>query len=146
MGVALTGDLTHYTGPMRSLGYRWFMDADTRARYPVEDHPFLSRLWASGLREAVTRRGPDSRAAEYADLLLAQSEEFRRVWSEHEVGVRPREIKRFIHPEVGTLELSCQTLFDAAQSHVLLVYTAVPGSESYDKLQLLSVLGAQKVF
>lgn len=32
---------------------------------------------------------------------------------------------------------------DPQQSHVLLVYTAVPGSESYDKLQLLSVIGAQ---
>ena len=28
-------------------------------------------------------------------------------------------------------------------THCLFVYTAVPGSESYDKLQLLSVIGAQ---
>ena len=41
------------------------------------------------------------------------------------------------------LELNCQTLLDPQQSHVLLVYTAVPGSETYDKLQLLSVIGAQ---
>ncbi|MGV7636411.1 transcriptional regulator, partial [Mycobacterium kansasii] len=27
-------------------------------------------------------------------------------------------------------------------SHLLLVYTAQPGSESYEKLQLLSVVGA----
>jgi hypothetical protein len=40
------------------------------------------------------------------------------------------------------LELHCQTLLDPEQSHLLLVYTAVPGSESHDKLQLLSVIGA----
>jgi hypothetical protein len=41
--------------------------------------------------------------------------------------------------------LSCQRLLDPQQSHALLVYTAVPGSESYDKLQLLSVVGTQTV-
>ena len=40
------------------------------------------------------------------------------------------------------MELHCQTLLDPEQSHLLLVYTAVPGSESYEKLQLLSVIGA----
>ena len=50
-----------------------------------------------------------------------------------------------MHPEVGALELNCQTLLDPEQSHLLLVYTAVPGSESYEKLQLLSVIGPQSV-
>lgn len=50
-----------------------------------------------------------------------------------------------MHPQVGTLELNCQTLLDPQQSHLLLVYTAVPGTESYEKLQLLSVLGAQEI-
>ncbi|WP_324267937.1 hypothetical protein [Saccharopolyspora mangrovi] len=38
--------------------------------------------------------------------------------------------------------MTCQTLLDPDQSHSLLVYTAVPGSESHEKLQLLSVLGS----
>lgn len=48
-----------------------------------------------------------------------------------------------MHPELGELELTCQTLLDPAQSHALLVYTAIPGTESYEKLQLLSVLGTR---
>jgi len=141
LGIALTGDATRHTGAARSLGYRWFTDPQTRLLYAPEQHAFLSRLYASGLREVATLRGPDSRAAQYADLLLAQSEEFRRVWNEHEVGLRPREVKRFIHPEVGALELNCQVLMDPDQSHRLLVYTAIPGSESYEKLELLAVVG-----
>jgi transcriptional regulator with XRE-family HTH domain len=140
LGVALVGDLTRYTGPARSLGYRWFTDPETRALYPPEDHPFLSRLWASGLRELVGVRGPDSRAAHYVDLLMAESADFREVWERHEVGVRPGATKRYQHPEVGLLELTCQTLLDPDQSHRLLAYTAAPGSESYEKLQLLSVV------
>ncbi|MCR3752435.1 helix-turn-helix transcriptional regulator [Lentzea californiensis] len=142
LGVALTGDASRHTGPARSLGYRWFTDPASRALYEPADHGFLSRMFASGLREALTRRGPGSRAARYSELLLARSEEFRRVWDAQEVGIRPHEVKRYVHPSVGALELHCQTLLDPGQHHFLLVYTATPGSESYEKLQLLSVIGA----
>lgn len=143
VGVALTGDLTGYSGPERSIGFRWFTDPAVRLLYEPADHDFLGRMWASGLREFATLRGPGSRAADLADQLLARSEEFREVWNRHEVGLRPREVKRYVHPEVGRLELTCQVLQDPGQSHMLLVYTAVPGSESYEKLRLLSVIGAQ---
>ena len=142
LGVALTGDTTAYTGPARSIGYRWFTEPAGRLLYAPEDHPLMSRVFASGLRRIVTLRGPGSRAAHLADLLLERSEEFRAAWDEHEIGVRPTGLKRFDHPELGRLELYCQTLLDPDQSHSLLVYTAVPGSESHDKLRLLSVLGA----
>ncbi|MEO2108082.1 MAG: helix-turn-helix transcriptional regulator [Actinomycetota bacterium] len=143
LGVALTGDNTVHEGPARSLGYRWFTEPATRARYLAEDHAFLSRLYVSGLRQVVTLRGPGSRSADLAQLLLETSAEFRELWDEHEVGLRPREVKRFIHPEVGPLELNCQTLRDPVHSHYLLVYTATPGSESAGKLELLSVIGAE---
>lgn len=143
MGVALTGDTTMYTGAARSSGYRWFTDPAARDLYAPEEHPFLTRMYASGLREIATLRGPDSRAAHLADLLLTQSEEFRRVWDDHEIGIRPHEVKHFMHPEVGALELTCQRLVDPDQAHSLLVYTAIPGSESHAKLNLLSVIGTQ---
>jgi transcriptional regulator with XRE-family HTH domain len=145
MGIALTGDATRFTGMDRSLGFRWFTDPAARAAYPPEDQVLLSRVYAAGLREIVTVRGRGSRAERLADVLYARSDEFRDLWDAHEVGVRPTEAKRFIHPEVGTLELNCQTLLDPDQSHRLLVYTAEPGSESHEKLQLLAVIGAQSI-
>jgi transcriptional regulator with XRE-family HTH domain len=145
LGVALLGDSGSREGPERSLGFRWFTDPDVRHFYAVEEHAFLSRLYASGLREILARRGPGSRAAHLTELLLERSEEFRTLWAAHEVGVRPKEMKHFVHPEVGALELHCQRLVDPDQAHALLVYTAVPGSESHEKLRLLSVLGAQSL-
>lgn len=143
-GVALTGDSSRFTGLHRSIGYRWFADRSSRALYAEEDHPFLSRLWVSALRQVATLRGPGSRAATMVEL-LSDDAEFGALWAEHEVGLQPREHKRFVHPEVGVLELTCQTLLDPVQSHALLVYTASPGSESAEKLQLLSVIGAQSL-
>lgn len=142
LGVALTGVTTLFTGPERSLGYRWFTDPAARRLYAPEGHAFLSRMYASGLREVLTLRGPDSRAAHLADLLLDRSEEFRRLWADHEVGVRPDQVKHFVHPEVGALELHCQHLVDPGHAHSLLVYTAVPGSESHEKLRLLAAIAA----
>jgi transcriptional regulator with XRE-family HTH domain len=142
LGVALNGDLTSFRGPARSIGYRWFTDPATRRRYAPEEHAFLGRLFVSGLRGVATLRGPDSRAAHLTELLLADNAEFRNLWTDHEVGVRHRDVKHFVHPEVGALEVNCQSLLDQENGHLLLVYTAVPGSESYEKLQLLGVLGA----
>lgn len=142
LGVALVGDLCRYTGPSRSIGYRWFADPAARAIYPPEDHEFYSRMYVSGLRAVLARRGPGSKAAGLAELLSAESDEFRMLWDAHEIGIKPREVKRYRHPEVGRLELNCQVLLDPEESHSLLVYTAAPGSESYEKLQLLSVIGA----
>lgn len=145
MGVALVGDMTVHSGPARSIGYRWFTHPATRDLYVAEEHDFMSRMFASGLRELATKRGPGSRAAEFASRLRRESAEFDELWQAHEVGIRPKDLKRFQHPMLGVLELSCQTLQDPEQAHLLLVYTAVPGSESHEKLQLLSVLGTQEL-
>ncbi len=141
LGVALLGDRTRYRGLARSIGYRWFTDPDVRSLHPAEDHEFYSRLYASGLREVAGRRGPRSFAAEVAAALREDHAEFREVWDRHEVGLKPRDLKRFQHPQVGLLELQCQTLLDPVQQHTLLVYTAAPGSESQEKLRLLGVIG-----
>lgn len=145
LGVALTGDTMSRPGPERSIGFRWFVDPTVRALYAQEDHEYLSRLWVSGLRGVLSIRGRESRAGHYVDLLVQRSAEFRALWERQEVGLRPRETKNFVHPELGALELSCQTLIDPVTAHSLLVYTAVPGSESYEKLQLLSMLGSRAV-
>lgn len=142
LGVALTGDTASFTGPARSIGYRWFTDPSSRELYAPDDHQFLSRLWVSGLRGVLSLRGHPSRASTLTNDLLGRSDEFRSIWDLHEVGIRPREIKHFVHRELGPLELACQTLVDPVEAHTLLVYTALPGSESHEKLRLLSAVSA----
>ncbi|MHA7143445.1 helix-turn-helix transcriptional regulator [Arthrobacter sp. TmT3-37] len=144
LGLAVLGDASSRTGPGRSIGYRWFTDPSVREAYPPEEREQLSRVYASGLRELIALRGPGSRAAELA-ALLQDDADFRRVWDAQDVGVLPPEFKRFLHPTVGRLDLNCQTLLDPDQSHRLLVYTAVPGSDSHEKLQLLTVIGTQTI-
>ncbi|KNC20165.1 XRE family transcriptional regulator [Arthrobacter sp. RIT-PI-e] len=142
LAAALLGDASQRSGAGRSVGYRWFTDPTAQDAYTSQERIQLSRVYASGLRQLIALRGPGSRAAELA-ALLQDNAGFRQVWDAQDVGLEPPEVKRFLHPAVGPLELNCQTLLDPDQSHRLLVYTATPGSDSYEKLQLLGVLGAQ---
>ncbi|MDV7219389.1 helix-turn-helix transcriptional regulator [Streptomyces prunicolor] len=142
--VALLGEQTRYTGNSRSATYRWFTETAERARYDPEDHDDNSRTNVALLRTAVTRNGPNSPAADLADVLRRTSDEFARLWERHEVGLRWSETKRFVHPQVGRLDLYCQLLLEPDQGQSLLVFTATPGTESHQKLALLAVLGTDR--
>jgi transcriptional regulator with XRE-family HTH domain len=139
--VALLGDQTSLTGMARSTVYRWFTDPESRQIYLAEDHDRHGRVFTALLRQAYTQQGKGSRAAAIVDALLARSPEFAKVWAEHDISARFNDVKRFNHPELGRLDLHCQTLTDPDQSQTLLVFTAAPGTESYEKLQLLSAVG-----
>jgi hypothetical protein len=141
LAAALLGDQTHYAGPARSAAYRWFTDPSSRTIYLTEDHEFHGRAFAAQVRQAVARHGPRSAAAELATRLREGSPEFAAFWNEWEVGLSYSEPKRFTHPQVGRLDLHCQTLHDPDTEHTLLVFTATPGSPSHDTLELLAVVG-----
>jgi transcriptional regulator with XRE-family HTH domain len=143
--VALMGDDSRWTGMARSMVYRWFTEPAARLIYPEEDHELHGRVFTAQLRVAATREGPGSRAAAVVTALLAASPDFTKIWAEHDISALYRDQKRISHPQLGLIELHCQTLVDPDQSQVLLVFTAVPGTESYEKLQLLSVVGDQRL-
>jgi transcriptional regulator with XRE-family HTH domain len=144
LALALLGDQTSYEGPSRSLYYRWFTDPAVRSFYPEEDHERHARTWVAGLRAVLARGGPGSRAAELVARLRDESEEFSTIWDDHEVAVHTSQRKRMVHPSVGTIELDCQVLVAENQAQSLLVYTATPGTEDYERLKLLSVIGFQR--
>jgi transcriptional regulator with XRE-family HTH domain len=142
--VALLGDQTRFTGPARSAVHRWFTDAGERARYVPADHEVTGRSYVAGLRAAAARDGASSAAARLAADLHRVSPEFAAVWDRQEVGVRWGGAKRFVHPELGRVDLFCQTLLDPDDGQTLLVFTATPGTEDAEKLALLTVLGTDR--
>ncbi|MFI2364524.1 helix-turn-helix transcriptional regulator [Promicromonospora sp. NPDC019610] len=142
LAVALLGDETSYTGPDRVRAYRWFTDPHARDRVPEEDHERHGRTLTARLAALQAQTGPRSPAGELAVRLRALSPEFARLWDEHPVVGPYCEPKRLNHPAVGLVELHGQTLLDPDQNQALTVFTAVPGTESYDRLRLLSAVGS----
>lgn len=142
--AALLGEQTHYTSRARSAPFRWFTDPAARQRYHPDDHDKNSRVNVAQLRAAVTRDGPGSPAADLVEFLRDTNAEFTRLWELHEVGLRWSDTRRFIHPEIGQLDLYCQLLLEPDQGQSLLIFTATPGTENDEKLALLKVLGTDK--
>jgi transcriptional regulator with XRE-family HTH domain len=137
---ALLGDETGHRGPARSAVYRWFTDPAEQRVYPPPDRERHGRFLVASLRAAS---GSDPRATGLARLLVAKSPEFAKLWEAHEVTVPFERRKTLVHPSFGEIALDCQALFTDDLAQVLLVFTATPGTEDAEKLQLLSVVGPE---
>lgn len=144
LAVALLGDQTRFTGLARSGVYRWFTDPRERDHYLEADRDRQGRSRVSDLRVALTRDCTDTRAVALVKELRERSPEFVRLWDRHEVAVRAVDHKTIVHPEIGEIEFDSQKLYTQNQAQALLVFTASPGTEAYDKLQLLSAIGTQQ--
>ena len=146
LGIALFGDEGRYAPDdhTRSRFHRWFTDPGERAIHPVEEHHRYSRSYVAALHLAAGRHPEDPHAKAVIKRLLTASPEFAALWADHEVSWRPGpERKTFLHPEVGRMQLDCETLLAENDSQILLVYTATPGTDSAERLRLLDVVGNQ---
>ncbi|MFE3162186.1 helix-turn-helix transcriptional regulator [Streptomyces sp. NPDC059224] len=140
---ALSGDVLARPPHERNLLRRYFLDPSARDLFPPEDRPAHTRDHVAGLRAVAAARPADPAPAALVAELLAGSEEFARLWAEHEVAVRRATVKRFQHPTVGLLELDCEVLHNADTHQQLVIHTARPGTDSHERLQLLRVVGLQ---
>jgi hypothetical protein len=120
-----------------------FTDPAARELFPAEDRDRAARTAVADLRATLGRRPDDARLIGLVRRLRACSEEFSALWDTHHVAVRHADTKRFLHPVVGLLELDCEVLLNPEHDQRLIVYTARPGSRSYERLELLRVVGLQ---
>ncbi|MFC9243319.1 helix-turn-helix transcriptional regulator [Streptomyces sp. NPDC057136] len=140
MAVALGGEIE----PGENMTRKWFTVPAVRRIFPPEDHAAHSRTHVAQLRAVFAARPEDAQLAALVKELRASSEEFDTLWAEHRVAVRRAETKRFLHPVVGLLELGCEVLLTADCGQRLVIHTASPGSETYERLRLLRVVGIQE--
>ncbi|MFF2808135.1 helix-turn-helix transcriptional regulator [Streptomyces sp. NPDC058000] len=138
MSVALTGDQAG-TNMIR----RWFTVPDARALFPPENHEAHARAHVASLRAVTAARPDDPGPAALVAELRAASREFEELWKSHDVVVRRPSPKRFLHPVVGVLDLDCEVLLSDGHSQQLIVHSARPGTQTYERLELLRVVGLQ---
>jgi hypothetical protein len=145
MAKALHGDASARPEAEHNLTWRYFTDPSTRELFPAEDRDHAARAAVADLRATLARRPDDARVSGLVRRLRARSEEFSALWDTHHVAVRRTDTKRFLHPVVGLLELDCEVLLNPEHDQRLIVYTARPGSRSYERLELLRVIGLQNL-
>lgn len=127
---------------------RWFF-AQPYAAHLLDDdddeHGDFAREAVADLRAAAARYPGDPGIRRLVADLRARSETFVRLWAERDVTVRRSTTKRMIHPVVGSIELHCDVLHVPDVDQRLVLYTAAPGTRSYEALRLLRVVGTQRL-
>jgi transcriptional regulator with XRE-family HTH domain len=151
LAAALFEDFSALRPPDRNILRRIFLGAGGEpgqgrgAVYGVTDPERFMTSAVSYLRLATTRY-PDS--AELHSLiaeLLAGSAEFARLWNSQELRIEHHARQVFHHPRVGPIELSFDILTLPDRDQQLMLYTADPDSPAYRTLQLLKVIGTQRM-
>ncbi|WP_280266408.1 helix-turn-helix transcriptional regulator [Nocardia wallacei] len=101
----------------------------------------FARQFAAQLRTAAVRYPADRVLGELVNELAAHSPEFAAGWRDHDVRPVPTLRKILHHPDLGELEVTCQTLLLPGTDLQLAMYTADPGSPTATALTRLGVQG-----
>ncbi|WP_043650977.1 helix-turn-helix transcriptional regulator [Cellulosimicrobium cellulans] len=124
-------------GQRPNLARFTFLDERAHDFYP--DWDAFAEVTVSILR---TEAGRDPHNKDLHDLvgeLSTRNDEFRRLWGAHDVRHHGTGFKTFRHPVVGEMTLAFEGLEMAAEPGLTLtIYTAEPGSDSAERLQLLA--------
>jgi hypothetical protein len=76
--------------------------------------------------------------------LLRDSPLFAAAWETATVAAHTSTRKTVHSPVIGPIELDCDVLSAPSTDMRIVVYTAIPGSPSAEKLELLRVTGVQE--
>ncbi|MFI9254447.1 helix-turn-helix transcriptional regulator [Streptomyces sp. NPDC053069] len=120
----------------RSMPRQVFLDPAGRDHYP-EWHAVAAQTVAH-LRVNAGRYADDPELCALVGELSLKSEDFRRLWADHEVRECAYGVKKIRHPVAGLLTLPYETLtIPASPDQTIVVYTPEAGSETAERLALL---------
>ncbi|TDB78289.1 helix-turn-helix transcriptional regulator [Micromonospora sp. KC723] len=137
LGRAFYAPLIGDGGRLPNLARFQFLDPAARDFYP--DWERFAEMCVGVMRAEAGRDPHDCGLQDLVGELSTRSEDFRRLWADHNVRTHGAGTKRFHHPVVGELTLAYEELAITAEPGlVLLVYTAEPGSPSAERLRLLA--------
>ncbi|GAA4620375.1 helix-turn-helix transcriptional regulator [Saccharopolyspora hordei] len=141
--AALMGDPSMWRGNERNAVWRTFLGPPSRVRHTPESRRALEVALVADLRSAAARYPADQRLQRLVAELRAQSERFAELWDSGAVGRHEAARKTVDHPHVGPVTLDCDVLTVAGSDLRIMVYTAEPGTEDAERLELATVLGTQ---
>ncbi|MET0235418.1 MAG: helix-turn-helix transcriptional regulator [Kibdelosporangium sp.] len=113
---------------------------DPKAREMYREWVCAAQDTVAVLRWTATRNGDDPKLAALVGELSIHSEDFRRLWAQHDVKEKTFGRKLLTHPLVGDLDLAFESfpIPGDEPDTMLIAYVPVPGSSSADKLAVLA--------
>lgn len=144
--AALMGDPTALNGRERNLIWRTFTASTSRVTKTSAEATAYEQFAVSDLRRVIGIYPEDANLQRLVGDLRRISPRFDQLWQRHIVA-QPQAggPKTVQHPEVGPITLDCDVLTVTGTDLRLIVYTAEPSSPDAQKLDLVRVLGLQRL-
>ena len=144
---ALMGPTSELRGTERNAVWRNVMGPRSRARQTDAEHAELVARLVGDLRMTVARYPGDGRLRRLVAELRAASPWFAELWDTIADAPADEQSRHKVidHPTVGPITVDCDTLVVAGDDLRIMVYTAEPGTEDAERLQLAIVLGTQSL-
>ncbi|MFJ2160523.1 helix-turn-helix transcriptional regulator [Streptomyces sp. NPDC087856] len=140
--VALIGEL--HGNDLNAL-WRAFISSTTRVRHTPESNGALQELLTADLRRTAGLYPNDPTLRGLLTQLRAGSPRFAELWDSGTTTEHRATRKTIDHPSVGSLTLDCDVMYVVGSELRIMVYTAQPGTEDAERLNLLSVIGTQNL-
>ncbi|MET7543944.1 helix-turn-helix transcriptional regulator [Streptomyces sp. NPDC005507] len=116
-----------------------FVFLDPRAPSLYLDWERVARNGVGVLRVEAAKYPYDRELRSLIGELSMRSDAFRRMWGEQDVHTYTKGAKRFLHPAVGELALTHETLALPGDDELsIAIYNAEPGTPAADALKLLA--------
>jgi len=144
---ALMGETTSWRGIERNAVWRNLAGPGSRALVTPGEHALLQSRLVADLRLTAARYPADRELKRLITQLTSQSPRFVELWQSSEVGSAQDQARHKIidHPDAGLIAVDCDTLIVAGDDLRIMVYTAEPGTEDAERLELAIVLGTQSL-
>jgi transcriptional regulator with XRE-family HTH domain len=144
--AALLGDPSALTGRDRNLIWRTFTGASGRVAKSAAEVSAFEEFAVADLRRVLGNYPDDTSLQNLVADLRRASSHFDELWQRHLV-TQPDTggAKTIQHPEVGPITLNCDVLTVTGADLRVVVYTADPAAPDAQKLELLRVLGVQRL-
>jgi transcriptional regulator with XRE-family HTH domain len=143
MATSLLGDFSAWPTPRRNIVWQRFLGTGGRVAHdPDEDERTAVEAVAS-MRAVAARYPDDLGLRRLLAELHAGSPRFTALWDEARPAERRSSTKTVEHPQVGTIELDCDSLHLPDTDQRLIVYSAAGGTPAAEALAVVRVLGTQ---
>ncbi|WP_328639067.1 helix-turn-helix transcriptional regulator [Streptomyces canus] len=120
----------------RNVVRQLFLEPQGRDLYP--DFAAVAAQTVAHLRLNAGAHPDDPGLRDLVGELSLKSEDFRRLWADHQVKACMYGVKRVRHPVAGLLTLPYESLvLPESPDQTLVAYTPEPGSETAERLALL---------
>lgn len=143
--AALMGEPSERTGRERNLIWRAFTAAPTRVSKTPQAARAFEEFAVADLRRTTGNYPDDPRLARLVADLRRASPRFDELWQRHLIAQPDTGPKTIHHPELGPVTLDCDVLTAAGTDLRIVVYTVNPSSPDAEKLDLIRVLGLQRL-